>query len=724
MRTRLLLAAVVLALPGTTPARADHIKDPAELMPAKTVVYVELRQPGQLVKEIANLFEGTALGNVPDSLTKLFDRGDRPRGSEPLGASGLLFAPEVIREVQRIRGAGVAFTGMGKMGPEGVAVILPGDSNGPPLLMRAFLATGPVRPAGEVEGVKLYQLVAGGGARFKLEETRPPRRPDDPQTSPPREKKPDPRDRERGDGKVAEQLGRRDDRPVAEAREEGAPEPVFAMTDEALLIGTADAVKDTVRRIKGKAKGETLSGVKTFKEVRNEVGDQPGLFIYADVAGAMALVQKHLPGGGDRELAALKAFLELMNMKAFRAAGYGLTLEKGTLRYRELVLLDPDEKSAVLELLPTAAVQKDLLQFTPADTVLAAALSNNNGKERWAKALKFADAVAKLGGAGDRLPSEEVGRMEKQLGIEFGKDVFGRVNGVAFALGNPMDAPVKRTMRKGKDFEVVSHDVQIPMVFVVQATDEDAAKSLADELLPKLCAQLSGNDAKPTTKVIEGQKIHTVPGVLKHHDEEALHYGRAGKTIVLGPVARPVAQALTNGARERGWGSNEKVAEQLGKLDDTIMVAVARPFTLIGGALFRPSHFEERRILPDKAPPPPPPPEKPTASPPKPAVVAVQEKADAQDKEEAKFKKEFAELMKDEGLLVFRITRKPDRILEEMTLTGLKPTVGRLTDYGLKQWLSAHPRVGKVKEGSGTAPDRPRRNDPPPPRPDQPLKDR
>src|SRR5262245_27385362 len=253
MRTRLLLAVVVLALPGTTPARADHIKDPAELMPAKSVVYVELHQPGQLVKEIASLFEGSALGNVPDSLTKLFDRGERPRGSEPLGAAGLLFAPEVIRELQRIRGAGVAFTGMGKMGPEGVAVILPGDSNGPPFLMRAFLAAGPVRPAGEVEGVKLYQLALGGGARFKQDGPRPPRRPDDPRTSPPRETKPDPRNLNRGDGKVAEQLGRRDDRAVLEEREGPLPGPVFAMTDEALLIGTVDAVKDTVSRIKGKA---------------------------------------------------------------------------------------------------------------------------------------------------------------------------------------------------------------------------------------------------------------------------------------------------------------------------------------------------------------------------------------------------------------------------------------------------------------------------------------
>ena len=47
-----------------------------------------------------------------------------------------------------------------------------------------------------------------------------------------------------------------------------------------------------------------------------------------------------------------------------------------------------------------------------------------------------------------------------------------------------------------------------------------------------------------------------------------------------------MAQALTNGTKERGWASDEKVAERLGKLDDTIMVVAARPFTLIGATLY------------------------------------------------------------------------------------------------------------------------------------------
>src|SRR4051794_11096736 len=135
MRARLLLAVLVLSLLGPARARADHVKDPAELLPANTIVYGELRQPGQFAREVASLFEGSALENVPDSLAKLFEGRERPRHIEGLGAAGLAFAPEVIREVKRLRGAAIALTGMGRAGPEWVAVILPGDSNGPAFLL-------------------------------------------------------------------------------------------------------------------------------------------------------------------------------------------------------------------------------------------------------------------------------------------------------------------------------------------------------------------------------------------------------------------------------------------------------------------------------------------------------------------------------------------------------------------------------------------------------------
>src|SRR5262249_53426914 len=106
---------------------------------------------------------------------------------------------------------------------------------------------------------------------------------------------------------------------------------------------------------------------------------------------------------------------------------------------------------------------------------------------------------------------------------------------------------------------------------------------------------------------------------LRHYGEAALHYGRSGKMIVLGPYAQRVEQALANGAKERGWLSDEKVAQRLGKLDDTIAVAVARPFTLLGGVMWsrpvavekqegvRPSERGPRTSPPEKEPSPPPP---------------------------------------------------------------------------------------------------------------------
>jgi len=65
MRARLLLAVLVLSQLGPARARADHVKDPAELLPANTIVYGELRQPGRFAKEVASLFEGSPWRTFP-----------------------------------------------------------------------------------------------------------------------------------------------------------------------------------------------------------------------------------------------------------------------------------------------------------------------------------------------------------------------------------------------------------------------------------------------------------------------------------------------------------------------------------------------------------------------------------------------------------------------------------------------------------------------------------
>src|SRR5204863_479530 len=63
-----ILAVASLGWPGL--AAAQSIKTPAELMPADAATYIELRQPGQLVKELQGLLEGSVLSR-PAALAKL-----------------------------------------------------------------------------------------------------------------------------------------------------------------------------------------------------------------------------------------------------------------------------------------------------------------------------------------------------------------------------------------------------------------------------------------------------------------------------------------------------------------------------------------------------------------------------------------------------------------------------------------------------------------------------
>ena len=148
-------------------------------------------------------------------------------------------------------------------------------------------------------------------------------------------------------------------------------------------------MKEAVQRLAGNGKGATLAGNKTFLPGAKEVGSHPGLFAFAEPVQLLTALEKGLivtKGKGIRVegAEALAAVGKLINFKAFRAVSYGLSLDKGTLRIDKLALLDPAEKSPLLELLPSKPVKTTLFQFTPQDAVLAVALSNDNGAERGA----------------------------------------------------------------------------------------------------------------------------------------------------------------------------------------------------------------------------------------------------------------------------------------------------------------------------------------------------
>src|SRR5262245_5417245 len=77
MRRSMLWSLTLLAF-CVPPSLAQPIKDPATVMPANVLVYGEVRQPGELVKEFVSLFENSMFSNVPESLFKMMEEMKAP----------------------------------------------------------------------------------------------------------------------------------------------------------------------------------------------------------------------------------------------------------------------------------------------------------------------------------------------------------------------------------------------------------------------------------------------------------------------------------------------------------------------------------------------------------------------------------------------------------------------------------------------------------------------
>jgi hypothetical protein len=627
MRLHRTLLLTLMGLSWAGPTQAQVIKSPADVLPSNTLAYVELRQPGALAQEIAALFQRTALANVPDSLTKLRGRtGTMSRGDmEGLAVFGAMLSPEALREAGRIQGAAVALTGIGKDKdmPEFVAIVLPGESNAPGFGMRMFLASyrnsymnfdGKNRtevrtsfePVGEVEGVRMYREV-----RQRI----------------------------------------RDDGTKPEVRESG---PAIAMMDSALLVGAPDAVKDVIRRAKGKSDEPSLASVETYQEASRQIGNEPGLFAYGHPPGVIAAIEK--AGISRNDYGRLKVIEEVVNPKAIRSVAAGLTLSKGTISYRAQYRLNPDEKSPLLGLLPPTPIKTDLLHFVPGDAMLCAALSNGEGEKRWERLVELADKIAESTGGQD-VPSKHIAEVEQALGIKIGKDVLGKISDVAVCMAG------LGYLRKLAAERKPGHG---PGVLVIQVTGEDAAENLAKEVLPKVVGLITHQaDLKPTEKEVEGQRIYT----LAVGDEVAVCFGRQGATLVLGPHPGLVAMSLNSGAKKGGLGTDEKAAAGLKRLEEPVALAMFKPVGL-GGFFW----IRELRMEPQ-----------PSAAPAKgPARLGGSgaEPAAAEGPP-----KEFLEMLQKDEPFMIGISRKPDRIQIEAHYTGLRTMVPMLIDMLMMQTL-------------------------------------
>jgi hypothetical protein len=517
MRARVVGAVVVLGVLASS-ARAEH-KDTAELFPAGTLAYLEFRQPDKLSRELATLFKGSALEDMPALMAKFREkRGDQRNWwfeDYTVGTIGLFAGPEVIAEFARLGGGAIAFTGFNKnQEPEIVGIILSGDSNGPTFVMRAFLTMqDSVRKVGVCEGVNLYQ-------EKRIDYSKPIRKGDPP--------------------------------PVADWRG-----PVYALMKDGLVIGSsADGVKDVIRRLKSKTADPSLASVKAFREAA-KVRDKGGLFGYADMGAMMSHIDEAMKKAGPAANIQWGWFKTLVNPKVGRIATLSVTLDKSNFELEAKVNLDPKESCQLLDALPDKAAKADLLHFVPKDAAATLGLALPDGDKRFAKVLGLLDALEKANGRRDRdLPGRKVADIEEKLKLQIGKDVFGKITGVVLAL-----EPV--TVSKG--------GTPIPLL-VLGATDVNAAKALEEEILPKLTGIL-GEQVKARQETIGGQKITTLPVPLLDPDLP-ICYGRQGKTLVLGMDGKRVALALTEGAKKGGLLGEAKVAAALKELKEPVVLGV------------------------------------------------------------------------------------------------------------------------------------------------------
>jgi hypothetical protein len=530
MKLRVFLLCALLAPLTLTPIRGAEIKDTAELFPAETLAYLEVRHPERLSREVAALTKGSSLENLPSTLAEFREKYDNDRNMRwrtmDVAMWGTFFGPEMIAECGRFQGAAVALTGFSQdEGPEVVGVLLAGESNLPTFVVRVILAEqDTMRKIGACEGVTLY--------REKGEDFRGVRPPAPAPGVPP----PPPVIRERG--------------------------PTYALLPGAIVIGsTTDCVKEVIKRIKGKTADPSLAGLRAFKDAAKQ-RDKPGLFGYANGNEISQQIDKYLKKEKEHagpEVATTWASMikSVVNPAAFRTVAASWTLENGDMELRVDADLDPKQKSPLFELLADKKIQPELLHFLPRDGQVSFTMSLADGDKKLDQLLSVLDAMSKEGALPEeRYPGKVIKDLEEKMKFSLAKDLWPNVTAAAVSLGVG---------------EAERHSMPA-LTIALGAKDADAAKLLQEKTVPKLMGMmfLSGEaEPKATVEKIDGREI-------THLSAEGitLHCGHHEATLVLGVDAKVVAQALADGSKKAGLLGDAKVAEAVKEVNEAQLVGV------------------------------------------------------------------------------------------------------------------------------------------------------
>ncbi len=385
-------------------AKLAHLsaRDPARLMPAETLVYLELVEPGRQLEQILELFQEAGM---EDPLQEVLGdlRGDAvANGAEPRSPLGMVFNPALLGELKKIEGLAVGLTQIDdpqttEDDPEFVSVLLPGQSQA-------------------IRGMLQMLLTMGSES--------------------------------------VETVG---DATVHRMQPKSKESMYAAITPEAILLGTPRAlVMDTLDRLAGRtASGEggaaTLADQERFQRQAGARRQDSVILMYADIHGLLTRAKAMIPSHEMHELALLN---ELADIEAVDDLALRSRLIDGGVAFEMAVSFKAGHPNRMYHLMHTPSADRDLMAYVPADALFCGLMTVGDGESKYDALMAFAKKAVEIGRR--EAPHEDhedpeagVAELETALGIDLQDEVFANIRSFALAVTTPDDEALEFGLGEG-----------------------------------------------------------------------------------------------------------------------------------------------------------------------------------------------------------------------------------------------------------------------------------
>lgn len=371
-------------------AKLAHLtqRDPAALMPANTLIYMELVQPGRQLEQILEMLQESGLDESLEALMNNMQRtGTRPGGPARPSPLRMILNPSLLSELKKIEGLAFGVTKLNDPAtriddPEFVGILLPGQSQAVRGMVQMLLTMS--SKSVETIGESTLHRLKGNGQH-----------------------------------------------------------PIFAaITPDAILLGSPrESVTATVDRLNGEDSASSLADQQRFQRQAGARRQDSVILMYADVHKILSNAKDMMETHKAHELALLN---ELADIEAIDDLSLRSRLMDDGVAFEMAVTFKPDRPNTFYKLIHTPPADRALLNYIPADTLACVLMSLDDGAAKYDALMDFAEKAVEIArrtepGKDHNDPAEGVTELESALGINLRDDLFANIVSIAAAVTAPGD---------------------------------------------------------------------------------------------------------------------------------------------------------------------------------------------------------------------------------------------------------------------------------------------